>query len=188
MRGVHSHYATVDPLTSLPRILQAGDAYVIDLTLSSYPASAGWTAQYAVRGATTQDWTSAPVGDTHRLTLSAESTGQLSAGANQFALRMTNGSSVVTAQSGVVEVRANVLNLAAGEGQSWAEKTLAVVEAVLNNTATGEMKMYMIGGRQVQTHSLKELMALRSQLQAEVQAAKGMGFGTPMRFTVVGLR
>jgi hypothetical protein len=45
--------------------------------------------------------------------------------------------------------------------------------------------MFMIGGHQVMTFSLAELMTLRSTLQAAIRAQRGGTFGTPIRFNVM---
>lgn len=176
----------VDPLTALPVSLQAGDSYVIRLTDSRAPASAGWALRWVLAGAVTQAWDAVIDGSEHVFTLTAASTASLSGGTYQHQLRATLSAQVQTLQSGAVVVRPNITALAAGEGLSWARRTLTIVEAALANTATSEMKLYMINGRQVQSHTLGELMELRALLRAEVQTESAGGFGTPIRMTAVG--
>lgn len=162
----------MEPLTAIPAQLQQGDSTTIRLTRADYPAST-WTGVLALVGVTKVTLNAVPDGDVHVFTLTRSA--GLTPGPTRYALTFAAGDSRVTTETGVLTVQADVSALAAGEGQSWAEKTLAVVEAVLTNTATGEMKMYMIGGRQVHTHSLAELMKLRSQLRDEVTRDRNGG-------------
>lgn len=155
-------------LTALPATITAGDSYAITLSFSDYPATAGWAIKCALAGVSVLEVTSVANGAAHDLTLSATVTAALNAGTYQYRLRAVNGAQAHTLETGVVAVVADLATLGPGDGQSWAEKTLAVVEAVLANTATAEMKMYMIGGRQVQLLSLAELRSLRQELRAEL--------------------
>lgn len=175
-------------LTAVPTTLLAGDSYTLTLTTPDYPASAGWTLTFAVAGPSVDTWTSAASGDAHVITLPAADTAALLPGGYQSTLRASKGATVTTITRGTCAVEADVVTAAVGALETWAEKTLAIIEAVLANTATDAMKMYMIGGRQVMTHTLPELMALRAQLRTEVQMTKTRTFGTPLRFDVVGLR
>lgn len=172
--AARSHYDAVPTLTALPDSILAGDSYAITLTLPDYPATGGWSVTYAVAGGGVDTWTSVANGDAHALTLTAAETGALPAGLYQYSLRAIKaGGTVETLERGTITVERDVAQLAAGEGVSWAETTLAVVEAALSNTLTGEMKMYMIAGRQVMTFSPAELMRLRSQLRTELAIQRG---------------
>ena len=178
----------MEDLTAIPNTITAGDSYGIVLALSDYPATSGWALSLAVAGPAVTSWASAAEGESHRLTLSATSTAALPAGSYQFRVRAVSGADVRTVQVGTLTVTPDLALLAAGEGVSWAEKTLAVVEAALSGTIEGEMKMYTIAGRQVMTYTPKELMALRAQLRSEVNASRLGTFGTPILMNVVGMR
>jgi hypothetical protein len=77
--------------------------------------------------------------------------------------------------------------LADGEAIPFAERLLAIVEAALTGSLTGEMRRYMIAGRQVETYSPDELMRLRARCQTEVAAKQG-AFGVPVVFGFTGLQ
>lgn len=165
-------------LTAVPNSLTAGDSYAITLSLSDYPATAGWSVKLALAGLSVAEVISVASGADHTLTLASATTAALSAGTYQYRLRVVNGSDAQTIETGVLAVMADLAALGPGEGQAWAEKTLAIVESVLANTATSEMKSYMIGGRQVQSLSLDELRRLRAELRREVVALRaGSVFG-----------
>lgn len=165
-------------LTAIPPTIVAGDSYSIALSLADYPASAGWSLLLAIAGPSSEDWTSVADGDRHLLTLSSASTTPLEAGGHRYAVKAINGSTVTTVERGILTVEADVAAMPPGTGTLWAEKALAVVEAALSNTLDGEMRMFMIDGRQVQTFSLAELTTLRSRLRQEVAAARrGSAFG-----------
>lgn len=175
-------------LTAIPATITAGDSYAITLTLSAYPASAGWALSYAIAGPQVETWTSAASGDAHVLTLSSASTATLPAGTYTYRVRAARSGDAVTVLSGVQTVAADLGAAVPNEYVSWAQRTLAIVEAALTNTLTGEMKMYMIWGRQVQTFTPDELFKARARLKAEIAQATTRTFGVPVRFDVVGMR
>jgi len=179
---------SVDDLTAIPATITAGDSYGIVLSYSDYPATSGWGLSFAIAGASTQAWDSTADGDAHRLTLATTETAALAAGTYTWRIRATDGTDTRTIDFGSLVVEPDIGELAPGEALSFAEKTLSVVEAALAGTLEGEMKMYMIGGRQVMTFTFDELLRLRATLTAEVQAKKYGTFGTPVLFTVTGMR
>ena len=174
-------------LTAIPATITAGDSYAITLSLTEYPAPT-WALSYAIAGPSVQSWTSTASGDVHLLTLTAAETAALGAGTYQFRVRATRSGDVVTVQTGVQTVVADIGRAAPSEYVSWAQRTLAVVEAALSNTLTGEMKMYMIWGRQVQTFTPDELFKARARLKAEIAQTQTRTFGVPVRFDVMGMR
>ena len=72
-----------------------------------------------------------------------------------------------------------------GDAQTWEEKTLVVIEAVLTNKITDDVSMYMIAGRQVLTIPLPELLRLRTNLKRQVQIQRG---GAPFSTHKVAFR
>lgn len=178
----------MDDLTAIPATLTAGDSYGIVLSLSDYPATSGWSLDFAIAGPSVKAWTSAADGDGHRFTLSTADTTALTAGTYQWRVRATDGTNARVIQSGTLVVEADLGEVAPGATLSFAEEALPIVEAALRGTLEGEMKMYMIAGRQVMTFTPDELMRLRGTLSAEVQARRTGTFGTPVLFTVTGMR
>jgi hypothetical protein len=178
----------VDPLTRIPATITSGDSVAVTLTRPDYPATAGWSLTWALAGPSVVTVASVAAGAAHTLTLTATQTAVLSAGAYRWSLRAVNGSTSATIEVGRLTVEADLATLAAGETLDWAEKTLTIAKAALAGTLEGEMKMYMIAGRQVMTFSPDELMRLISQLEARVGAIQTGTFGTPILFNVVGMR
>lgn len=174
---------SVDDLTAIPATITAGDSYGIVLSYSDYPATSGWSVAFAIAGPSVQSWTSTADDDAHRLTLTTDETGALSAGVYTYRVRVTDGTDSRTVDTGTVTVAADVGALVPGAATTWEETTLAVVKAALAGTLEGEMAMYMIGGRQVMTFKPSELMELLDTLQARVDRMKaGFTRGT-MQFT-----
>ena len=52
---------------------------------------------------------------------------------------------------------ADIGTAAAGEWQSYAERMLAICRTARESILAGEMKMFQIGGRQVQMHTLADV-------------------------------
>lgn len=160
------------------------------LTLAVADASAadGGVLTFAMAGAVViTPITGTANGTDWDVTIPSTVTASLSAGTYQWRTRLVESAVTRTVQTGATTVVADLATLAAGDAVSWEEKALPIVEAALNGTIEGEMKMFMIGGRQVMTFSLKELMTLRGQLQSAIAAKRGASFGTPIWFNVVGM-
>lgn len=145
-------------LTSVPASIIAGDSYIITLSPSAYPASAGWTVKFAANGpgAIAKDTT--PSGDSHVLTLTTNDTASLEAGRYQYRLRAERtGGIAETYDRGGIQVEIDIGSAGPGELQSHAERMLALCKTARENILRGEMKMYMIGGRQVMLHTLADV-------------------------------
>lgn len=168
--------------------MTAGDTVRLTLTVADASAADGGVLTFAMAGAVViTPITGTANGTDWDVTIPSTVTESLSAGTYQWRCRLVEESVTRTVQTGVTTVVADLAALSAGDALSWEEKALPVVEAALNGTIEGEMKMFMIGGRQVMTFSLKELMTLRGQLQAAIAGKRGTTFGTPIHFNVVGL-
>lgn len=177
-----------DPLTSVPATLTAGDSLSVTLSFSDYPASAGWTAALYLRGPSALDVTGTAVGDQHGFVVTGTASANLTPGSYVWGVRLTSGATTHTADTGRITLRPNLATAAAGALQSYAEQQLAVCQQARANILAGEMKLYMIGGRQVQLHTLDDLRREESYWQTRVQMERGAGFGRPVLFTVAGLR
>lgn len=175
-------------LTAIPATITAGDSYAITLSLSDYPATAGWAVAFALAGAKTLTKTATASGADHVLAITTANTSGLTAGHYQWRLRATLGAVTETFQTGYLDVVSDLGAATDGSTVSWAETTLVVVEAALANTLTGEMSSYMIAGRRADMIPVADLLRIRNQLRAEVAASKGQPFGAAVRFDVVGMR
>ena len=179
--------ALPDRLTSVPATITAGDTVRLTLTVADASAADGGVLTFAMAGAVViTPITGTANGVDWDVTIPSTVTTTLTAGTYQWRTRLVESAVTRTVQTGVTTVVADLATVAAGETLSWEEKALPVVEAALSGTIEGEMKMFMIGGRQVMTFSLKELMTLRGQLQAAIAGKRGSSFGTPIWFNVTG--
>ena len=178
-----------DRLTAVPAQIVAGDTVRLTLAFSDADATAGGTLTFAMAGAVVIT----PVegvanGSAWDVTLSAAVTATLTSGTYQWRTRLVEDGVTRTLTTGVTTAVADLALVSAGDTLSWEETALPIVKAALSGTIEGEMKMFMIGGRQVMTFSLKDLMTLKGQLESAIAAQRGGTFGTPIHFNVVGMR
>ena len=176
-------------LTAVPDTITAGDSYAITLSLSDYPATAGWSLSYALAGAAVLTVTSTASGANHLLTLTAAQTATLGDGLYQYRVRAAQGSTVETVTTGTCTVVADVGALAAGEGVSyWQCLKDAAQDALLAMVTGGGVQMVAIAGRQTMFRSPDDLRRLIAECNTHLNAARYQTFGTPVRFDVVGMR
>lgn len=150
------------------------------LSFGDYRASEGGTLSFALAGAVALAVNGAANGDDWEVTLSAEQTATLTAGAYQYRIRHTLDGVVKTLETGSIVVDADVTQLNSATALSWEERTLPIVEAQIAGTLEEGLKMYMIQGRQVQNLTLAELKQTRNELLTAIAMQRGYGFGVPV--------
>lgn len=181
-----------------PTTLTAGNTWSWTRTFPDYaPSESGgtWTLSYAIVGLDRLQWSAGWVttsGGVWTVTVPATAT-NLRPGAYQWTAILTGGSGYAgqrfTPASGVLTIAANPANLKAGDTVSFAERTLAVVEAALEGRLTADMESYSIGGRSVTAIPVAELYAMRQRLRTEVWRIQNPGKPLPgfaVRFGPVG--
>lgn len=165
-------------LTQVPATVTAGDSVAVTLSLSEYPATAGWVVSLALAGPTVLTATATASGADHALTLTAAQTSTLSPALYQWRLRAALGAVVETFDRGTLDVLADIGTAAAGEWQSYAERMLAICRTARESILSGEMKMFQIGGRQVQMHTLQDLNREEAHWRRErARELRGSAFG-----------
>lgn len=170
--------ALPDRLTAMPATITAGDTVRLRLTVADASAADGGTLTLSLAGAESLTVTGVASGAAWDVTVTNLQTAALGSGTYRWLTRLVESGVTRTVGTGTVVVEADLATVGAGAAVSWDEQTLAVVEAALSNTLTGEMRRYMIAGRQVETFSFKELLELRKQLQRNVAALRrGSAFG-----------
>ncbi len=181
----------MEALAKIPDRITAGTTVKYTRSWGDYPANQGWTAKLALHvGAIKQiyDAVVSADGASFDFTLPAAgspSTAELTAGNCRWFEQVTNGAEVYEPASGVIEVRADPMAAAGGSFQSWAERTLAVIEAKLEGRATEDIESYQIAGRAVSRIPERELLQIRSQLVQIVRAERQKGrFGQTVRLTM----
>lgn len=111
----------------------------------------------------------------YRITLAASDTAQLEAGRYQWIERLSKAGEVHDFASGVVIVDPDVGVAAAGELQSWEEKTLPIVELAIAGRLPSGMENYQVFGRAIGKIPIKDLLSIRASLQADVNRLRNPG-------------
>jgi hypothetical protein len=173
------YLAGMDTPTSWPSTITAGTTVKVLRSHSEYPASAGWTLRFWLAGPSVIDKGVAGVasGASFLVTLTPAISAKLTAGTYRWREIVTLSGESFVAASGVLVVEANIAAAGAGDLQTWEERTLAVVEAALEDRLTDDMQAYSIGGRAVTKIPVLELMGLRTSLRSAVEAQRA-----PARF------
>jgi hypothetical protein len=158
-----------------PRAFTAGDTVVWTRTLADYPISEGWTAFFALRGASALDVNAGTASDgvSFQVTLTPTNTGNLVAGQYEWALWVKNGTQVFTVERGVMVVEPNVLTAKAGDLQLPEEREYNLVCAQIAGLLASPNDSYSIGGTTVQKRDLDQLYKLRGILAARLGRARG---------------
>lgn len=161
-------------LTQFPSKFTAGSTVELSLSFADFPAGGGWSAKLYLAGASIVAPLSATAdGDAFALALDADVTSRLAPGVYTWEVRASKGGKVYVAGSGTVEVLRNIAAAGAGDMQSWAERTLAVIEDRLAGRITDDVEQYQIHGRAVSRIPIAELRRIRADLLAEVRGQRG---------------
>lgn len=174
-------------LSALPTEVVAGTAVDYTRSFTDYPANQGWSCVLYIAGASLLSITASASGASFVFAISNTQSAALAAGAYQWKEITTKTGKSYVAAEGTLLVSANILTARAGDLQSYAEKTLAVIEAALSGRLTADMQSYVILGRSVLKIPVLELQTLRSVYQAELwQERNGDRLGPPVRATFTG--
>ena len=172
-----------------PTTVTAGDTWTWTKTVQDYAPTEGsgtWTLSYAIVGVNlltwSASWVSAGTGS-WTITIPASATSNLAEGRYTWTLVLTGGGTLAgrraTPLTGVFSVLANPALAAPGDGQTFAEAQLTVVEAVLAGRITADIQAYSIGGRSVTSIPFNELYLLRNRLRTEVWRERNPGKAMP---------
>lgn len=166
-----------ETLTAIPGSFAAGETVsYLRSAPSGYAPADGWTLTLYLAGENTASAQATEESGAYRVTLTASETSQLEPGSYRWVERLSDGAGVVhDLASGTVIVLPNIGAAASGDLQTWAEKTLPIVEAAIAGRLPSGMESYQIAGRAVSKIPIRELVALRGQLQAEVNRIRNRG-------------
>lgn len=165
----------------------AGDTWQWTRELADYPAGT-WTATaYFENKDGSFEVTATADGVTHDFLIAATATTGYKPGRYGWRLRVTDGSTVTTVESGIVEVLVDPAKAGNSDTRSWARRTLEAVEAFLEGNASTAQQSMSIQGRSLSRWSLAELTQFRDQLRAEVRteekgAQAGLGRNIKVRY------
>lgn len=157
----------------LPKIV-AGDTLAHAVTLTDYPASAGWVLAYRLvprAAGTAYAFTSTADGDDHAITVAAATTANWAAGNYTAAAYVTLGTErySVASESGQVVVHPNPASIGPGtDTRTQAEIALADARAAFAAWSPTQ-KGYMIGGRQMYFNTPGQIIEVINHWAAEVQ-------------------
>jgi hypothetical protein len=176
-----------DSPSSLPSEVIAGDTWQWTRELAAYPAGT-WTGTvyfenkdgaFSVAGSAS--------GTTHSFSIAAATTATYMPGRYAWKLRVTDGITVATVESGSVEVLLNPATAGRRDTRSWARRTLEAVEAFLEGNASTAQASMTLQGRSIARWSLAELTQWREKLRAEVKVEEqgeraGLGRNIKVRY------
>lgn len=163
-----------DILEQMPPHFAAGTTVKLRRSHADYPAS-DWDLTLHLRGASILDVDATPDGDDFLVTIPAADSDGLTPGTYRWAERVSDGTEVYTAATGVVEITLDMATATAGAAQSHAERTLALIEAALEGRIPEGMESYQVAGRAVTKIPIAELAKLRGIYAAKVWREKNPG-------------
>jgi len=165
-----------------PNKVTAGDTITWARSVPDYPASAGWTLKYAIRGPADINITAAADGDDYAISVTAAASGGWTAGNYWWTAYVEKGSDRHTVATGQIVIAANLTGtVGTYDGRSQVKKTLDALESLLLGKSTaGDISNITIMGNAVTRMSADELIKWRthfSQLYAQEQAAEKLAKG-----------
>lgn len=159
----------------MPPRFTLGDTLRFTTTLAAYPASAGWVLHHRLiarpgPGAAIA-FSSTASGADHLTNVLAASTAAWVAGVYTWASWVTDGASIFSIGQGSTELLADPRTAAAGlDLRSAARVALDNVRLTIQGKASADVLSYTINGRQLEKYPMRELLALQTELAAQVAA------------------
>lgn len=167
-------------LTSVPRVITAGDSYTLTLTAADYPATAGWSLSLAIAGPSVDTWTSTASGAAHVIAIPSADTATLGAGLYDYRVRAIKAGGLAdTFETGTLTVEADIGAAAPGERTSYWEQLKTAAETALTTIMSGgAVQMVTILGRQTMFRSPQDCLAVIAQCERRLAAERrGSAFG-----------
>jgi len=177
----------------IPSVFTAGETLKFRRAFNDFPPAEGWTYKIFFNGPTDKfeaagiaDPAATPSG--WLVTISADATG-VSPGIYRFVERVISGDDeVFSVGEGVVEIEPDLATAAAGVDLSFAEKSLAIIEAEIQARLTADIEDYSVqasslgGGRSVKKIPMMDLQKLRGHYASMVWRQKNPGkVGAPVK-------
>jgi len=152
-----------------PKKITAGNSYAWSRSFALYPASGGWSLNYAITSANGHYVAAAvPNGDAFDVTIAPADSAKFEPGAYKLI------GYVQKAASDRIVIYAHDLSVSpdftkAGDFRSAAEKNLVAINAVIANAATKDQASVMVDGQTLTRRSYAELIVLRDLFEREVR-------------------
>jgi hypothetical protein len=170
-----------------PDVKRAGDTWIWKVPdHTDYPQADGWALTYEFNGpsllSVTPTFQTSGDDVNHWLTtVSQEVTDDLAAGTYTLVGRMTLSGTPDRIETvfwnPAFLVQGEITGGTALDFQTHAEKTLALIESILEGKLTKDLHRYTIAGRSVEKIPLTELMTMRGTYAAMVRSQKSRAFG-----------
>lgn len=143
-----------------------------------------------LRGPKSIDIPTAADGDGHAIKAAAGVTSTWAPGDYWYSVRATNGDDVVELEKAQLTIAPDIANMPEGyDGMTYAERTLAAIEAVIAGRATMDQERYRINNRELYRTRIADLLAFRDRFRMEVRREKAAAcgnksFGTKVRVSL----
>lgn len=158
-----------------PAQVIAGDTWQWSREWSDYPAPT-WTLTYFFQNLKQNfSLTASASSSAHLITETATNSAQRAAGTYSYFARVTDGTSVVTVETGEIEVRPDPAASVAQDYRTSSRRILDAIDATLFGKATADQQSVVVGGRQISRIPIPDLTKLREYYEAKVNDEKTPG-------------
>jgi len=157
-------------LLAIPRIITSGDSISWLDRFSEY-SSPEYTLNYSLRGSSILDLTASANASSYETTITTAQSLALISGVMYFQAYVSKVGSRINIGNGQIEVKPNLqTTLVPYDGSSYAEKTLAAIQATITaKLEGGAVQRYKIGNREVENFTLQELSELEGYWRSRVR-------------------
>jgi hypothetical protein len=164
-----------------PSSFRAGETVQWTKIVADYPNTDGYSLVYRFGGPSEfSNVTATNESDgSYSVEIAAATTTVLNPGTYRWTAHAETGSGVSIERYPVADGQFTVLSKLGAAVVSHAAKTLAVIEAALENRLTADRESYTIGNRQITKIPLKDLYSMRAMYRAEVARERN-----PNRFII----
>lgn len=153
----------------VPARLIAGDTWAWTSSLSDYEAPT-WTATiYFENSAKTFNAAASASGSDHAFSIAAATTEAYKAGRYRWSIRVTDGTTVATAESGWLDVVTNPASDGTHDPRLWARRTLDNLLSFLEENAATSQASFSYQGRSAARWDIDRLLQWQKELEARVR-------------------
>jgi len=154
-------------LSQIPNKITAGNSVSWALSLSEYPASAGWALTYILVNSTNQiKITATANGDNHLVEIPFADSAAYQPGKYSFQARVTNGSERYQIENGTVEIVPDFATKESGyDNRDWLDISIDALEASIAGRASKTQLLQSVSGVQVQHMSLADQITTLNELK-----------------------
>lgn len=172
----------------VPSSLIAGDTWAFTRGYGDYPQPTWVATLYAEFRGSQFSIAAVASGTSQSFAATAAATGGYKTGHYKWWVRVTDGTSSFTVESGWFDVTPDPAATGTRDQRTWARRTLDALQCTLEGRASSDQLAMTIAGRSLSRIPLAELMTFRDKLRQEVRteeqgAKSGSGRNIKVRFT-----